>query len=61
MKLQDRHIDEFITLYAKHYGVVLERDTALEKGMELCRFIRIVSMSGEDKNINEYENVKNST
>ena len=42
MELQDHHINKFITLYEKHYGVVLERTEALKKGLELCRFIELV-------------------
>lgn len=52
MKLQDRHIDEFIELYQKHYGVRLERSEALEKGLQLCRFVELVVM--EPKNENDY-------
>lgn len=42
MKLSDQHIDEFIALYEKHYGVVLDRDVALAKGLQLCRFVELV-------------------
>lgn len=52
MQLSDRHIDEFIVLYQKHYGVVLERAEALEKGLRLCRFVELVVF--EPKNGNEY-------
>ena len=48
MQLSDQHIDEFIKLYEKHYGVVLDRAEAEEKGMELCNFIRIVSFDKEE-------------
>ena len=56
MQLQDRHIDEFIALYKKHYGVVLERSVALEKGLKLCRFVELVVF--EPKNVNEYGKTK---
>lgn len=56
MQLADRHIDEFIALYQKHYGVVLERAVALEKGLQLCRFVELVAF--EPKNENEYGKVK---
>ena len=49
MELQDCHIDEFITLYEKHYGVVLERGVALEKGLELCRLVEVASRSPDNK------------
>ena len=55
MQLQDHHIDEFITMYQKHYGVVLERAEALEKGLKLCRLVELVSLEGKDEN--EYERV----
>lgn len=42
MKLSDPHLDEFIELYQKHYGVVLERTEAFEKAMKLCRFVELV-------------------
>lgn len=48
MTLSDHHINEFISLYEKHYGVVLERDKAIEKGMQLCRFIEIVAFEPKD-------------
>ena len=38
MQLKDQHIDEFIVLYEKHYGVVIDRDSALEKGIYLVKF-----------------------
>ena len=44
MQLSDHHLDEFIGLYQKHYGVVLERAVALEKGLQLCRFVEIVTL-----------------
>ena len=50
MTLSDQHIDEFISLYEKHHGVVLERDIAIEKGMQLCRFIEIVAFEAKDEN-----------
>jgi hypothetical protein len=57
MKLSDQHINEFIALYQKHYGVVLDRAVALEKGLQLCRFVELVVF--EPKNENEYGRVKN--
>ena len=52
MQLSDRHIDEFIALYQKHYGVVLERAEGLEKGLRLCLFVELVVF--KPKNGNEY-------
>ena len=51
MQLTDRHIDEFIALYEQHHGVVLDRIDAMEKGIQLCRFVELVCMDNE---INEY-------
>lgn len=51
MELLDHQIDEFIALYKKHHGVVLERPEALEKGIKLCRFVKLVT----HKNVNEYD------
>ena len=45
MQLPDQQLDTFIALYEKHFGVVLDRETALKKGIELCNFVRIVSFS----------------
>lgn len=64
MKLADHHIDEFIVLYKKHYGVVLDRATATEKGLELCQFIKSIDFEPinqkEDlKNVNKYEYARN--
>lgn len=52
MTLSDHHLDEFIALYQKHYGVVLERNLALSKGLGLCGLVRIVEK--EDSKENEY-------
>lgn len=42
MQMSEHHLTEFISLYEKHFGIVLDRQTALEKGLQLCRFIEIV-------------------
>ena len=57
MQLQDQHIDEFISIYQKCYGVVLERAEAMDKSLKLCRLIELVSV--EQDNENEYGNSKN--
>jgi hypothetical protein len=49
MKLSDQLLDEFIALYEKHYGVVLERDVALAKGLQLCRFVELVAFEPKDE------------
>ncbi len=57
MQLPEKQIDEFIALYEKHYGVVLDRKAALEKGLKLCRFIEIVVL--EPKGEKEYGRQEN--
>lgn len=57
MKLTDQHIDEFIALYQKRYGVVLDRAVALEKGIQLCRFVELVMFDAN--NGNEYGRIEN--
>jgi hypothetical protein len=52
MTLSDQHLDEFIALYQKHYGVVLERNLALSKGLKLCALVRLVEKG--ESNENEY-------
>jgi hypothetical protein len=52
MTLSDRYLDEFIALYQKHYGVVLERNLALSKGLKLCALVRVVEEI--ESNGNEY-------
>lgn len=42
MQLSDEHIRDFITLYEKHFGVILAPEEALKKGLELCVFVEIV-------------------
>jgi len=54
MQLQERHIDEFISMYQKRYGVVLDRAVALEKGLQLCRFVEIVVMEKSNENVYGY-------
>jgi hypothetical protein len=51
MTLSDHHLDEFIALYQKHYGVVLERAVALEKGLQLCRLIEIVEFEPKNETV----------
>lgn len=58
MTLSDRHLDEFIALYQEHYGVVLERNLALSKGLKLCSLVRMVEK--EESNGNEYAKRENS-
>lgn len=53
MQLSDELIEEFIELYKKHYGVVLDREVAVKKGVQLCRLIELVEF-----NPNEYEKRK---
>jgi hypothetical protein len=48
MQLSEEHIDKFIALYEKHFGIVLDRKTALEKGLKLCRFVEIVAFEPKD-------------
>lgn len=54
MELLNHHVDEFIALYLKHYGVVLEREEAIRKGMQLIRFVEMVDFESGDVNENEY-------
>ena len=49
MQLSDQHINTFIALYEKHFGVVLDREMALKKGIELCNFVRMVSFSSQEE------------
>lgn len=55
MTLSDQHIDEFIALYEKHYGVVLERDVAMAKGIQLCRFVEIVAFEPKKISMEEFK------
>ncbi len=47
MKISDKHINDFITLYEKHFGVILTPEEALKKGLEFCAFVKIVMFDGE--------------
>tara|TARA_B100000508_G_C11410986_1_gene253238 strand:+ start:810 stop:980 length:171 start_codon:yes stop_codon:yes gene_type:complete len=51
MKLSSDHIQEFIKLYEKRYGVTLSKDEALSKAIGLCRLVEIVVV---ERNENEY-------
>lgn len=51
MRLTDKHIDEFIELYRKHYGVVLNREEAEKKAVQLCRFVKLTSFKPQDKHM----------
>lgn len=51
MHLTDKHIDEFIELYRKHYGVILDREDAEEKAVQLCRFVQLTSFRPRDEHI----------
>ncbi len=52
MGLAEKHIDEFIDLYHQNFGVVLDRDVAREKGLQLVRLVEMVECY---TNENEYE------
>ncbi len=57
MELQDHHIDDFIVLYKKRYGVVLEADEARIKGLKLCKLVELVTFT--PKTANEYGRQEN--
>ena len=42
MRLSDKHIDRFIDLYEKKYGVRLERQDAIMIATKLLSFIQVV-------------------
>lgn len=42
LNLSEEQIDGFIELYKRHFGVELDRETARQKGAELCRFVEMV-------------------
>ncbi len=42
MRLEDKHIDQFIELYEKKYGVVLERAEATQMAIRFASCIRVV-------------------
>ena len=56
MTLTDQQIDGFITLYEKHHGVVLSREDAIQKGVQLCRFVEMVEFDVSHEN--SYEESK---
>lgn len=49
--LPDRHLDVFIELYQKRFGIALDRAVALEKGLQLCRFVEKVVMHQKSENL----------
>lgn len=51
MKLAEKHIDEFIDIYHQNFGVVLERDMARLKGLQLVRLVEMVEYRS---NVNGY-------
>lgn len=57
MQLSDQHIGEFIELYKKHYGIVLDRDSAIAKGLQLVRFVELVELDQQDVNEYDYEKI----
>ncbi len=42
MRLEDKHINQFIELYLKKYGVVLERAEATQMAIRFASCIRVV-------------------
>ena len=40
-QLTEEAIEKYIAIYKKHYGVVLTKSEALEKGLRLIRHIKI--------------------
>ena len=42
MNFSDQHLEEFIAMYQKRFGVVLTKQEALEKAIRLVRFMKSV-------------------
>ena len=41
MQISDAQLDKFITIYHKKFGVVLDRQSAYEKGAQLLQLMKI--------------------
>ena len=42
MRLEEKHIDQFIELYERKYGVLLEREEAVDMATRLVGCVRVV-------------------
>ena len=42
MRLEEKHIDQFIELYKEKYGVLLEREEAVDIANRLASCVRVV-------------------
>jgi len=53
MQLNNQHIDEYIAMYQKRYGVRLSREKAHDSALRLCRLVEIVVL--DDKKEETYD------
>lgn len=56
MRITDQQINAFIQIYRKNFGVVLDRETALVKGIRLAEFVELILKSNyasKDKKLNK--------
>lgn len=56
MQITDQQLDAFIQIYQKNFGVVLDRASALAKGIKLAEFVELILKSNyasKDKKLNK--------
>jgi len=42
MQITDKQLDRYIEIYQKHFGLLLNRESAREKGAKLAEAIKLV-------------------
>jgi hypothetical protein len=60
MQLTDENIAEFQMLYKKHYGKEISKEVALDKGLRLIRYMKVVLQEYAKIEAEENEKVKSN-
>jgi hypothetical protein len=42
MQITDKQLDKFIQIYRKHFGILLDRESALVKGQKLAEVMKLI-------------------
>ena len=49
MQITDKQIDRFIQIYQKHFGILLDRESALKKGQKLAEVTQLILKENYEK------------
>jgi len=49
VQITDKQLNKFIQIYQKHFGVLLDRESALKKGLKLVEVTRLILKENHEK------------